>query len=59
MENKICPLLLACPDPDCPTSCQGDHCAWWVPPQGHREGRCAMQDLGALPVIAAAEVGRI
>lgn len=28
MENKICPLLLACPA-DIPPECRGDRCAWW------------------------------
>ena len=27
-NNKICPLLLACPA-DIPPECRGDRCAWW------------------------------
>lgn len=51
MENKICPLLYACPA-DIPPECKGDRCAWYVPPRypGMDEGRCAVQ---ALPDLAA------
>ena len=28
MQNKICPLLLACPA-DIPPECRGDRCTWW------------------------------
>lgn len=49
-ENKICPLLCACPA-DIPTECLGDRCAWYVPPRyPGMEGRCAVQ---ALPDLAA------
>ena len=59
METKICPLFWASGElPAEARRCKGQACTWWVPPQGHRDGHCAMQDLGALPVIAA-EVGRI
>lgn len=58
MENKICPLLSAASDYDFIT-CKGDRCAWYVPPfTAKQEGRCAIQYLGALPVLAS-EVGRI
>lgn len=51
MENKICPLLCACPA-DIPPECRGDRCAWYVPPRypGMEEGRCVVQ---ALPDLAA------
>ena len=51
MENKICPLLCACPA-DIPPECKGYNCAWYVPPictpNGcpMNEGRCAVQMLG-------------
>ena len=49
MENKICPLLLACPA-DIPPECKGERCAWYVPPfTARQEGRCAIQALGVLP----------
>lgn len=57
MENKICPLL-SIGEQDL-IKCRCEHCAWFVPPMsGRRDGHCAVQDLGALPVIASG-VGRL
>ena len=58
MSTKICPLFYACPD-DIPFECKGDRCAWYVPPfTAKQEGRCAVQCLGSLPVLAS-EVGKL
>lgn len=51
MQNKICPLLCACPA-DIPPECKGDRCAWWVdelaPDDGDQMlvgGRCAITEI--------------
>ena len=56
-ENTICPLISISVD-DCFVPCQGERCAWYVPPvlapNGGRliAGHCAVRDLGALPELA-------
>ena len=63
MNEKICPLLLACPA-DVPPECKGDRCAWYVPTVLSKsgavliEGHCAAQDLGALPALVS-EVNKL
>ena len=49
-EEKICPLLSINASYG-RAPCEGDRCAWYVPPVhfGLEDGRCAMQSLGALP----------
>lgn len=55
MKNKYCPLLSAA-EGDSLVTCQGELCAWYVPPVRHGDGgRCAVQ---ALPDLAA-EVMRL
>jgi len=50
MNNTYCPLLSAA-EGDSLVTCQGELCAWYVPPVRHGdEGRCAVQ---ALPDLAA------
>ena len=50
MKNKYCPLLSAA-EGDSLVTCQGELCAWYVPPVRHGDGgRCAVQ---ALPDLAA------
>ena len=56
MKNKYCPLLSAA-EGDSLVTCQGELCAWYVPPvcvpngKPITEGRCAVQALGALPEL--------
>lgn len=50
MNNKYCPLLSAA-EGDSLVTCQGELCAWYVPPRyPGMEGCCAVQ---ALPDLAA------
>ena len=50
-EKKICPLLSISSGDDV-VSCLGEKCAWYMSPQRPRdEGRCAVQYLGALPML--------
>ena len=52
MENKICPLLAITTSLPAEHMCQGERCAWYVPPMNPRqEGRCAVQCLGAMPEL--------
>ena len=52
MENKICPLLAITTSLPAEYMCQGERCAWYVPPMNPRqEGRCAVQYLGAMPEL--------
>lgn len=57
MNNKYCPLLSISAE-DSLVECQGELCAWYVPPvYAHNgkllnEGCCAVQMLGALPEVA-------
>ena len=45
MKNKYCPLLSAA-EGDSLVTCQGELCAWYVPPVRHGDGgRCAVQAL--------------
>jgi hypothetical protein len=49
-SSVICPLL-SIHEEDF-IQCQGEHCAWYVPPvRLDGEGRCAVQFLGALPEL--------
>ena len=63
-ENTICPLISISVD-DCFVPCQGERCAWYVPPvlapNGGRliAGHCAVRDLGALPELARGVKGII
>ena len=51
MNNTYCPLLSAA-EGDSLVTCQGELCAWYVPPVRHGdEGRCAVQALGVLPEL--------
>ena len=62
-ENTICPLISISVD-DCFVPCQGERCAWYVPPvyasNGKliTKGRCAIHGLGALPELVR-EVARL
>jgi hypothetical protein len=50
-DAKVCPLL-SVHEEDSLVWCQGEKCAWYVPPvRPGGEGRCAVQCLGALPEL--------
>lgn len=73
-ENKICPLLSVSQDRSCAplpegvgvgwAYCQEESCAWYAPPlcapNGKiiKDGRCAVQYLGALPDLVQ-KVGQL
>lgn len=56
LNIKYCPLLSATAEDNLVT-CQGELCAWYVPPifapngKAVNVGRCAVQGLGALPEL--------
>lgn len=55
MKIKYCPLLSATAE-DSLVECQGELCAWYVPPAYHSgmDSRCAVYGLGALENLAIA-----